>query len=619
MFSLGFFNPTLLLWALPLAAVPIIIHLLNRRRFNKVPWAAMEYLLRAMKRNRRRMQMEHWLVLLLRTLAVLFLVSLVTRPQLTGSGGLLKSTTHHLVCLDDSASMAQRVGAGTIYKNAVTRVHSLVEQLVDANAGDLFTLVLSSQREREPLVPFARVNEELKRRVREALSGQRVGESTLQPGEVLAAAKKWAMEKNKEARDHHYYLVTDSRHHDFVTDGKPTPGVLKHLEEMDPAHGKLTMILVGPKETGNLGITAVRRRDRLAMAGASVTLEVEITNFGDDNSAATEVVVEIDGKTRVTRPVTTIPAGEKVVVDIEHTFREPGYHGVVATIPKDRYPVDDTGTLALEVVGSSQVLVINGDPGQTAEESEAFYLNKALDLGTEVITGIDVTEIPKHSFLDYDLEHINMVWLANVPFLSVDAKEIAKLEKFVEDGGGVVFFLGDQVNESEYNKALYKNGKGLLPLPILELKGDVDDPDNAFVADRTHYAIKDTVEVLEVVLSKWVQVKRYYQLAEDPADPVSVPVRVKGSNGHPLVATRTHAGQERVSARCYRARVRRGLFRPGRGLGLCAGDGWTDARPRRAAPRAVDHRHTDGAGRADGGRHRRTGGPPPDLRASAGR
>ena len=99
MLSLGFFNP-MLLWALPLAAVPIIIHLLNRRRFNKVPWAAMEYLLRAMKRNRRRMQMEHWIILLLRTLAVIFLVFLVTRPQLTG-GSILRARTHHVICLDD--------------------------------------------------------------------------------------------------------------------------------------------------------------------------------------------------------------------------------------------------------------------------------------------------------------------------------------------------------------------------------------------------------------------------------------------------------------------------------------------------------------------------------------
>ena len=87
MHALAFLNP-LLLWALPLCAVPIIIHLLNRRRFKKVPWAAMEFLLAAMKRNKKRLRMEQWLVLLLRTLAVLLLVGLVTRPQL-GGGGLL--------------------------------------------------------------------------------------------------------------------------------------------------------------------------------------------------------------------------------------------------------------------------------------------------------------------------------------------------------------------------------------------------------------------------------------------------------------------------------------------------------------------------------------------------
>ena len=55
--GLAFLNP-LLLWALPLAAIPIIIHLLNRRRFQTVQWAAMEYLLRAMKQNRKRMRID---------------------------------------------------------------------------------------------------------------------------------------------------------------------------------------------------------------------------------------------------------------------------------------------------------------------------------------------------------------------------------------------------------------------------------------------------------------------------------------------------------------------------------------------------------------------------------
>ena len=60
----------------------------------------------------------------------------------------------------------------------------------------------------------------------------------------------------------------------------------------------------------------------------------------------------------------------------------------------------------------------------------------------------------------------------------------------------------------------------LLPLPLLNLKGDSDNPDHAFVSDRTHYAIKDNVDILEIVFSIAVQVKRYFEMVEDSAAPV---------------------------------------------------------------------------------------------------
>ncbi|MCA8957750.1 MAG: BatA domain-containing protein [Planctomycetes bacterium] len=540
MLSIAFFNP-LLLWALPLAAVPIIIHLLNRRRFNKVPWAAMEYLLRAMKRNRRRIQMEHWIVLLLRTLAVIALVFLVTRPQLTGSGGLLKARAHHVICLDDSASMAERVGASNVFKLGVDSVNALVGKLIDKEGGDLVTLILASQHDQQPLLFATRVGPDLKKKVRDLLSARVVGDSVLGAGQLLSSAKKWAEEKRKDARDVHYYLVTDSRLQDFVSDGKPNPGVLKHLEEMDVAHTRMSVISVGPGETQNLGITQVRRRNRLAMAGTSVTLEVEIHNFGDESSTPTEVAVEILGTSQVVRPVPAIPAGGHVVIDVDHTFREPGFHGVKASLRKDRYPVDDLGVLALEVVGSSDVLIINGDPGNKPEESETFYLSAALDSDVEVLTGISVTEIPPHMFADYDLSKTNMIWLANVA--APTDKDIAKLESFCAAGGGVVFFLGDQVDAESYNRKLYKDGAGLLPLPLLDLKGDAERPDAPFVADRTHYAVKDNAEVMSFVFSKMVDVRRYYAMAEPrEKDAVSVPVRVKSSNGSPLLADKTFRG-----------------------------------------------------------------------------
>ena len=278
---------------------------------------------------------------------------------------------------------------------------------------------------------------------------------------------------------------------------------------MDAAHAQLTLLMLGPKDSANVGITAIRRRDRLAMAGASVTLEVEIKNFGQNNSPAREVSVAI-GESVVGRPVPPLAPGASAVVDIEHTFREPGFHGVTAGLKQDRYAVDDRGALALEVVGTSEVLVVNGDPGSVPEDSETFYLSPALDPGGDVLSGISPLEIPIHSLPDQDLEHVNMIFLANVAGPRPEVVE--KLENFVADGGGLVMFLGEQVSpdgRQGYNQVFYKDGKGLLPLRLTERKGNVDRPDNAFVADRTHFAIKDNSGMMELVLSKLVLVGRY--------------------------------------------------------------------------------------------------------------
>src|SRR5476651_1441116 len=69
----GFANAGFLIVGVALIAVPIIIHLINRMRFKRIRWAAMEFLLKAQKRNRRRLIIEQLLLLALRC----FLVALV--------------------------------------------------------------------------------------------------------------------------------------------------------------------------------------------------------------------------------------------------------------------------------------------------------------------------------------------------------------------------------------------------------------------------------------------------------------------------------------------------------------------------------------------------------------
>src|SRR5258705_2827788 len=76
-------HPWLLVAGICAVSLPVLIHLLNRRRFQVVDWAAMDFLLQADKESRRRIRLQHWLLLLLRSLAVALIGLLLARPLLS--------------------------------------------------------------------------------------------------------------------------------------------------------------------------------------------------------------------------------------------------------------------------------------------------------------------------------------------------------------------------------------------------------------------------------------------------------------------------------------------------------------------------------------------------------
>ena len=106
----GFLHP-LLLWGAALAAVPLLIHILNRRRHRPLAWGAMRFVLAAHKRTRRRVQLENWLLLFLRMAAVAALAFAISRPFIGKDSPLAPMTEKRrdvVLVLDDSASTAYR-------------------------------------------------------------------------------------------------------------------------------------------------------------------------------------------------------------------------------------------------------------------------------------------------------------------------------------------------------------------------------------------------------------------------------------------------------------------------------------------------------------------------------
>src|SRR5476651_1942907 len=101
----GFANAGFLIVGVALISVPIIIHLINRMRFKRVRWAAMEFLLKAQKRTRRRLIIEQMLLLALRCLLILLVLALVTRFVGCGESNTGGRPNLHIALIDDTLSM----------------------------------------------------------------------------------------------------------------------------------------------------------------------------------------------------------------------------------------------------------------------------------------------------------------------------------------------------------------------------------------------------------------------------------------------------------------------------------------------------------------------------------
>lgn len=533
-FALTFLNP-LLLWAVPLAAVPIVIHLLNRRRFHQVRWAAMEYLLKALERNRKRLRMEQWLVLLLRTLAVLLLVSLVARPQL-GGGGLVSTVTHHVLLLDDTASMRQRAGSVALFDKAQDQLRRFASTLRETRNGDLVSIVRASAAQ-QPDVWAARVGEDVERAIGKALGEMRCSDATADLGAVLVETQKRA-KATKEASRTDYYLVGDLRAHDWIgEDDKPRTKLLAAVAGLDPQREHLHAMGVGSRDADNLAVTAVRCVDRMATAGVPVELAVDVQNFGLDATPAGELLVEVDARTRVTRPLPPLAPGERVAVPVLHTFHTPGDHRIEASFAAvDHYLVDDRRTLALPVQATSRVLLVDGEP-EDGEGGETMFLQVALDPGGDQPSGVTAEVVAESGLAEVDLAPFDMVFLCNVP---VPARStIEKLEQFVAAGGGLAIFVGAQVDPTRWTEAMWRNGQGLLPLPLGEIAGDPDRRERMWLADAGHPLCGKFGDVLKLLVDSTVLVKRYLTVVDDPAAKASVVARMRDADGPPAIATRT--------------------------------------------------------------------------------
>lgn len=446
----------MLAWGLA-AALPILIHLWSRRRYRQETWAAMTFLLAALRKNSRRIQLEQWVLLAVRTgILALFALALAD-PQLStlrswmgGAGG---GQTHVVLVLDGSYSMDFRAGE----KARFAAAKEIAKQLVHSGEqGNGYSLVLMGEPPRavipQPAFDPEDVLEEL-----DNLELPHAGAGLPATLAEVESILRQAAERQPRLTRRRVCFVTDLQQTTWgevnSADCRARLGKLETLAALE-------LIDLGQPGESNLAVARLEIDQPLVAVQSEVQIQADIQSFAREDRLRQAVEVLVDGQ-RIADERIDVPAGGRTTVAVTHRFDVPGEHMVEIHLADDALSVDNRRWLSVPVRERIRVLAVGGRPGETRHIALALAPRK------QAAGPLEITEAPESRLLEGDLTQFDCIVLGNIGRFSRD--EAGVLSRFVSRGGGLIVFLGDQVQADNYNQLLADDAAlRVLPARLLE-------------------------------------------------------------------------------------------------------------------------------------------------------
>lgn len=193
---MGVLQPWLLALAAA-AAIPLLLHLLQRHQGPRITFPALRYLRRAEKESARRVRLRQLLLMLLRVGAVLLVAVAAARPFLLGAGAAHQPTAV-VIILDNSLSTGAIVGERRVLDELRDRA---LETLATATDADRFWLLRTSTAGEAALAGDAPATAERVRATEPGTTAADLGGALARARTILAAGA--------EGRAPEIHLLTD--------------------------------------------------------------------------------------------------------------------------------------------------------------------------------------------------------------------------------------------------------------------------------------------------------------------------------------------------------------------------------------------------------------------------
>ena len=415
-----FLSPSIL-WGMLAITIPIIIHLISLRHTRDTEFSTLRFIKSLKHETIRHLRIKQWLLVLLRTITILCLILMFSRPLITGTltsklAGDIESRA--VIVVDNSASMAVHTDDGTLLDRAKSSVPVILKGLEGMTTVELY-------QTNPPRKLFSGSQEEgrsIMTRVKGIEQTNMTDNLWTMIDSVLQMVE--ASEPNREC-----FIISDFQSAPSFT-----------IDSLNPNSDWKYYCILQPKVENNISISEVSILSQIKLPNHLVKLNTRVGNGGVTDKRNIPVELYLNDE-RVGQIVSQFqPSKFK-----DFMFQVyPGKTGIIngkIVIPADDFPMDNFRNFDLVIPNKIAVKVI----GRSMEE---LFL---LDLALSAITGeTELLEIDRDLSDDVErlfLNDIDILLLHNPTNLSNSA--IEDLQRFLMNGGGLIWFVGNDLNQTD--------------------------------------------------------------------------------------------------------------------------------------------------------------------------